>query len=163
MLYKYAWTPSFKGTHSLITDLTLGELWLTWASKTLMQVTPPESKLTCINREEANWEDNGLHDKVTLMPNLSYLFSAGTEPICKDCINNWASFELFKYYAPTSTLLLLPTSFSISLILSNHNALPGLLWTVQMGEGCYLSIYPLVNILKVSFLKFDSSKVGPTF
>jgi len=26
MLYKYTWTPSFKGTHSLITDLTLGEL-----------------------------------------------------------------------------------------------------------------------------------------
>jgi len=26
MFYKYTWTPSFKGTHSLITDLTLGEL-----------------------------------------------------------------------------------------------------------------------------------------
>jgi len=35
MLYKYAWTPVIKGTHSLIIDLTLWELWLTWASETL--------------------------------------------------------------------------------------------------------------------------------
>jgi len=28
-VYKYTWTPSFKGTHSLIADLTSWELWLT--------------------------------------------------------------------------------------------------------------------------------------
>ena len=76
MLYKYTWTPSFKGTHSLITDLTFGEFWLTWASETLLQVTPPGSKLTCIDQSEANWGDSGLHGKVTLVSNSSYLFSA---------------------------------------------------------------------------------------
>jgi len=29
MLYKYVWTPVIKGTHSLITNLTLWKLWLT--------------------------------------------------------------------------------------------------------------------------------------
>jgi len=61
MLYKYTWTPVIKGTHSLITDLTFWEFWLTWASEPLLQVTPPGSKLTCTNREEANWGDSGLH------------------------------------------------------------------------------------------------------
>jgi len=70
MPYKYTWTPSFKGTHSLITDLTLWELWLTWASEILLQVTPPGFKLTCIDREEANWRDSGLHGKVTLVSTL---------------------------------------------------------------------------------------------
>jgi len=79
MLYKYTWIPVIKGTYSLITDLTFWELWLTWASETLLQVTPPGSKLTCINREETNRRDNGLHSKVTLVPNSSYLFSAGTK------------------------------------------------------------------------------------
>jgi len=78
MLYKYAWTPVIKGAHSLITCLTFWELWLTWASETLLQVTPPGFKLTRINREEANWGDSGLHGKVTLVSNSSYLFSAGT-------------------------------------------------------------------------------------
>jgi len=39
---------------------------------------PPRFKLTCIDWEEANQGDNGLRGKVTLVPNLSYLFSAGT-------------------------------------------------------------------------------------
>jgi len=78
MLYKYTWTPVIKGTHSLITNLTFWELWLTWASETLLQVTPPGSKLTCINQGEAKRGDSGLHGKVTLMPNSSYLFSTGT-------------------------------------------------------------------------------------
>jgi len=80
MLYKYTWTPVIKGTHSLIANLTLWELWLTWASEILLQVTPPGLKPTCIEWEEANWRDIGLHGKVTLVPNLSYLFF---------CRNNW--------------------------------------------------------------------------
>jgi len=78
MLYKYTWTPSFKGTHSLITDLTLWELWLTWASEILLQVTPPGFKLTCVDQRETNRRDSGLLSKVTLVPNLSYLFCRNT-------------------------------------------------------------------------------------
>jgi len=78
MLYKCAWTPVIKCTHSLITNLTFWELWLTWASETLLQVTTHGFKLTCINRGETNWRDSGLHGKVTLVPNSSYLFSVGT-------------------------------------------------------------------------------------
>jgi len=60
MLYKYTWTLVIKGTLSLITDLTFWEFWLTWASETLLQVTPPGSKLICINQKEASWGKNGL-------------------------------------------------------------------------------------------------------
>jgi len=49
MLYKYTWTLVIKGTHSLITDLTFWEFWLTWASESLLQVTPLRSKPTCTN------------------------------------------------------------------------------------------------------------------
>jgi len=47
--------------------------------ETLLQVTPPKFKLTCINRGETNRRDSGLHGKVMLVPNSSYLFSAGTQ------------------------------------------------------------------------------------
>ena len=126
MLYKYAWTPVIKGTHSLITDLTFWELWLTWASQTLLQVTPPGFKLTCINRGETNWGDSGLHGKVTLVPNSSYLFSAGTISIkyITQCISQYVcifSF-FFKLIIHMWTILLYETKVhNISIFYFNND------------------------------------------
>jgi len=53
-VYKYTWTPSFKGTLFINCWFDSWELWLTWASEILLQVTPPGFKLTCIEGEEAN-------------------------------------------------------------------------------------------------------------
>jgi len=100
MLYKYAWIPVIKGTHSLITDLTFWELWLTWASKTLLQVTPPGFKLTCTNQEETKWGDNRLHGKMTLVLDSSYLFSAGTPTIV--VCNNFCSEKIVYAFGKTS-------------------------------------------------------------